>query len=112
MKDDPTKYKRRPWTGAQIAVLTQHFCHGGLEKTLAAYPAAEHHRVRAKLVELGLVPKAPKPTLSLGLKKQADGYVEDLKREAKADPTQAILAARYAIKELAALLPQRKKAEK
>lgn len=106
------KRTRRPWRGSEIAVLVQHFTHGGLDATLKSYPPGEHHRVRAKLVELGLVEKAPKPTLTDDSKRFVDKFIVAMKGELPHDPTQAVLVARYAIKELAALLPQRKKAEK
>ena len=90
----PVKTKRKNWTQVQVAHLVRRH----LENT----PVSAEET--AKLVELGLVQKPGKPSLTNASQSTVEDFLASLKTFAEPQRT---LSARYAIKALTALLPKK-----
>jgi hypothetical protein len=103
---EPSKPTRRIWRGAEIAELCKHFDHK--TKTLhgANLTRFSQEEVVDKLIDLGLVEKPAKATLSQDSRDSVDAFIDVAIVKTLAEPERT-LAARYAIKQLSALLPKR-----
>ena len=101
-KDTTVKAVRKTWTQAHVALLVrEHAGAGSADAEKLPFTVDER---RAKLIELGLVARDPRPVLHEDLRSQLTVYVERM--GALAEP-QRTLAVRYAIRSLQALLPKR-----
>lgn len=98
--------KRSVWSQAEVARLLTAHVEGREEWVAVGRPAAE---CRAKLIELGLVQREPKPVLAEGHRRSLDEMAYKL--GALAEP-QRTLAVRYAVSSLRALLPKRERRTK
>jgi hypothetical protein len=97
------------WSHQEVGVLGKlHQLHGdtpdGLHKTEKSFERHTPTDVRAKLVELGLMEKPQKPTLTEVETADVDATLERI--TAMVEPHRT-LAIRYAIDSLKALLPKR-----
>jgi hypothetical protein len=97
------------WSQQEISVLTKlHLLHGdtpeGLHKTEKSFERHTPTDVRAKLVELELMPKPAKPALSPN---ESDIVNKAILTFVEWKEPQKTLAVRYAIETLQAMLPKR-----
>lgn len=95
------KKTRNSWTQGEVAALVHGFA--SRQNYLGTRTPTE---VEAKLLELGLIPKAEKPGLTPEQMEEIDTSIESRTWQFWDEP-QRTLAVRYAIKSLQALLPKR-----
>ena len=98
----PAKTKRVGWSQLQVAELVAVYSTGRGVGPVAGFTAEQ---CRAKLIELGIIQRAPKPVLSDAAKVVIDKALHDAV-DIREEPDRS-LAARYAIKRLQELLPKR-----
>jgi hypothetical protein len=99
------------WSHQEISVLTKlHGLHGdtpeGLHKTEKSFERHTPTDVRAKLIELEMLPKPVKPTLTAVEKTQIE-EVLDQSIDKRWDEPRRTLAIRFAISSLSGMLPKR-----
>jgi hypothetical protein len=89
------KTPRKSWTQAEVVALVLRYQETG---TVTG-------EEQAKLIELGIIPKAEKPALRGDFQEKIDGYVDAINHFP--NEGQRLLGIRHAIKALSALLPKR-----